>query len=135
MVRARATAGYRAPTKTRNRRTAIAAVVVIKNVQPFLAPTRREPAKILVVEGWIAEYANRAAAQEFQTGGYEKVFVTGGPIVGTGVRPTSILTTSGEDPTVCLVVVRPDELPAFAQTVRGLVGTKVVARVEAEPHL
>ena len=72
----------------------VTAFVVVKNVQPFLAPTQREPAKILVVEGWIAEYANRAAAKEFQTGGYEKVFVTGGPVVGVGGYVNDFLTTA-----------------------------------------
>ena len=53
-------------------------------IQPFLAVTHRAETKILVVEGWIPEYALRVAVAEFQSGGYEKVFVTGGPVVGTG---------------------------------------------------
>jgi hypothetical protein len=64
--------------------TAIGGGLAAKNVQPFLAPTERQPAKILVVEGWIADYAIRAAVKEFQDGGYEKVYVTGGPVVGLG---------------------------------------------------
>ena len=56
----------------------------MRGVQPFLAPTQRVATKILVVEGWIPEYALRVAAAEFQSGGYEKVFVTGGPVIGTG---------------------------------------------------
>ena len=53
-------------------------------IHPFLAPTRRVETKFLVVEGWIPPYALRAAVAEFQAGGYEKVFVTGGPVVGSG---------------------------------------------------
>jgi hypothetical protein len=71
-----------------------AAFVVVHHIQPFLAPTHREPTKILVVEGWIAEYANRAAAKEFQSGGYEKVYVTGGPVVGIGGYINDFQTTA-----------------------------------------
>lgn len=54
------------------------------NVQSFLAPTRRADTKILVVEGWVHAYAIAAAVKEFQNGHYEKVYTTGGPVVGTG---------------------------------------------------
>jgi uncharacterized SAM-binding protein YcdF (DUF218 family) len=37
-----------------------------------------------VVEGWIPEYAIRAAVKEFQTNHYQRVFTTGGPVEGTG---------------------------------------------------
>jgi uncharacterized SAM-binding protein YcdF (DUF218 family) len=53
-------------------------------IHSFLAPTQRLTAKYLVVEGWIPEYAHRVAVAEFNAGGYEKVFVTGGPVVGAG---------------------------------------------------
>lgn len=51
---------------------------------PFLAPTQRLKTKILVVEGWIPQYALQQAMKEFHTGGYEIIYVTGGPVVGTG---------------------------------------------------
>jgi len=54
------------------------------NIQPFLAPTRRLDTKILVVEGWVPAYVIRAAAAEFTAGHYEKIFTTGGPVVGEG---------------------------------------------------
>ena len=38
----------------------------------------------LVVEGWIHEYAIRAAVEEFKKGSYQRVFTTGGPVVGNG---------------------------------------------------
>jgi uncharacterized SAM-binding protein YcdF (DUF218 family) len=37
-----------------------------------------------VVEGWIHEYAIRAAVKEFQSNHYQRVFTTGGPVVGSG---------------------------------------------------
>jgi uncharacterized SAM-binding protein YcdF (DUF218 family) len=58
--------------------------LVLKGVYPFLAITHRVDANILVVEGWINEHAIRAAVKEFQSNHYERVFTTGGPIVGTG---------------------------------------------------
>lgn len=63
---------------------ALLAVLWVRNIQPFLSPTHRVKTKVLVVEGWIHEYAARAALEEFQNGHYDKVYTTGGPIVGTG---------------------------------------------------
>jgi uncharacterized SAM-binding protein YcdF (DUF218 family) len=62
----------------------LAATLWLLNVQPFLAPTKRLDTKILVVEGWINLHAINAAVAEFQTGRYEKVYTTGGPVVGNG---------------------------------------------------
>lgn len=53
-------------------------------IHPFLATTHRVNASALVVEGWIHEYAIRAALKEFQTNHYEKIFTTGGPVEGNG---------------------------------------------------
>jgi len=53
-------------------------------VYPFLAVTHRVDADVLVVEGWIHEFAIRAAADEFRSGSYERVFTTGGPVEGKG---------------------------------------------------
>ena len=36
-----------------------------------------------MVEGWIPEYAIRAAEEEFRSS-YQRVFTTGGPVQGTG---------------------------------------------------
>jgi uncharacterized SAM-binding protein YcdF (DUF218 family) len=58
--------------------------LVLKGVYPFLAITHPVNANILVVEGWIHEYAIRAAAKEFQSNHYQRVFTTGGPVAGTG---------------------------------------------------
>jgi hypothetical protein len=62
----------------------VAAVLVwMTNVQPFLAQTKRVDSKILVVEGWVEIYTINGAVAEFQTGRYEKIYTTGGPVAGT----------------------------------------------------
>ena len=53
-------------------------------VHPFLATTHRVDANILVVEGWVHDYVIRAAAKEFATDSYQRVFSTGGPSTGSG---------------------------------------------------
>jgi uncharacterized SAM-binding protein YcdF (DUF218 family) len=62
----------------------LAGILCIKSVYPFLAITHRVNANTLVVEGWIHEYAIRAAVKEFQSDHYQCVFTTGGPVVGNG---------------------------------------------------
>jgi len=52
-----------------------------------------------------------------------------------GLRPVTLLTTDLADQRVCLVTVRPDEVPAFGRAVREMAARGVVTRVEAEPHL
>ncbi len=49
-------------------------------VQPFLAATHKVPARYLVLEGWLPDYAFEAAVEEFRAGGYQQVFTTGGPL-------------------------------------------------------
>ncbi len=61
----------------------LAIYAAVLNVHPFLAVTHRANAKILVVEGWIDEYAIRAGADEFKTGDYEHIITTGGPVPGS----------------------------------------------------
>jgi hypothetical protein len=58
--------------------------LVFSEIHPFLAVTHRENSKFLVVEGWVRPYAIKAAVAEFKTGHYDRVFSTGGPVVGTG---------------------------------------------------
>jgi uncharacterized SAM-binding protein YcdF (DUF218 family) len=62
----------------------LAIYAVVVNVHPFLAVTHRVDTKILVVEGWMDEYAIRASADEFKTGDYEHIITTGGPVAGSG---------------------------------------------------
>ena len=63
---------------------AVSISMLVRGVYPFLAETRRVEARILVVEGWVHPYAIRAAVGEFRTGSYERIFTTGGPVVGNG---------------------------------------------------
>ena len=53
------------------------------NVHPFLAQTKRVDTKVLVVEGWIRQFGLKAAVLEIQSGHYQKVYTTGGPIAGS----------------------------------------------------
>ncbi len=59
-------------------------LVFIWRVYPFLALTHRVNTKALVVEGWIHDYALRAAVTEFRNGSYQRIFTTGGPVEGSG---------------------------------------------------
>ena len=60
------------------------AVWIFFRVHPFLAITSREKTETLVVEGWIHGYAIRAAVTEFNSGKYQHVYATGGPVSGQG---------------------------------------------------
>ena len=58
--------------------------LLLFRIYPFLALTHRVDTNVLVVEGWIHEYAIRAAMKEFQSNHYQWVFTTGGPVEGSG---------------------------------------------------
>jgi hypothetical protein len=58
--------------------------LILLAIHPFLAVTHRENTKTLVVEGWVRQFAINAAVAEFKNGHYDRVFVTGGPVAGTG---------------------------------------------------
>ncbi|HUA68254.1 MAG TPA: ElyC/SanA/YdcF family protein [Candidatus Saccharimonadales bacterium] len=60
-----------------------AGVLLVLSIHPFLAVTHRVNTNILVVEGWVHEFAIKAAVKEFKTGDYERIYVTGGPDVGS----------------------------------------------------
>ena len=69
---------------------ALALVVVVvvwfgfANIYRFLAVADPVKANTLVVEGWVHPYAVRLAASEFRNGRYDRIFTTGGPVVGLG---------------------------------------------------
>ncbi|MBA3830906.1 MAG: YdcF family protein [Chthoniobacterales bacterium] len=63
---------------------ALTIAALVSNIYPFLAATDRVASNILVVEGWVHPYAIRAAVDEYRTGHYQRVFATGGPVVGKG---------------------------------------------------
>jgi uncharacterized SAM-binding protein YcdF (DUF218 family) len=72
----------------------LVSLLVLKGVYPFLAITHRVDANTLVVEGWINEYAIRAAVKEFQSKHYQRVFTTGGPVEGTGGYSNDFMTSA-----------------------------------------
>jgi hypothetical protein len=55
-------------------------VLVILFVHPFLAPTKPIHGDILVVEGWLPDYALKKVKGYFQKGGYKLLVTTGGRI-------------------------------------------------------
>jgi hypothetical protein len=58
----------------------IAMIAGVLTVHPFLAPNHPIPDGILVIEGWGPDYALQAAAEEFNRGHYDRLYVTGGPL-------------------------------------------------------
>jgi uncharacterized SAM-binding protein YcdF (DUF218 family) len=58
--------------------------IAFRNTYSFLATTQRVDSDVLVVEGWIHPYAIQVAANEFRNYSYQRVFSTGGPVVGKG---------------------------------------------------
>lgn len=50
----------------------------------FLAISQPANTDILVVEGWVNDYAIVAASQEFRSGHYQRILTTGGPVTGLG---------------------------------------------------
>lgn len=52
----------------------------LTHIHSFLAPTSPVKADILVVEGWMPDYALKSAMDEFEKGGYQKITTTGIPI-------------------------------------------------------
>ena len=51
------------------------------------------------------------------------------------LRPVSVLATSLQTETVCLVTLRPESIPEFRTLMQGLAEKGTVSRVEAEPQL
>ncbi len=53
---------------------------MLSHIHPFLSPTSPIKADILVVEGWIPDYAIQDAIREFEKGSYQKLITTGIPL-------------------------------------------------------
>lgn len=60
----------------------IAALLVFTfhHLHPFLARNAPIPADVLVVEGWLPDYALKDAISKFQNGSYSKLITTGGTL-------------------------------------------------------
>lgn len=52
----------------------------VTHVHPFLAPFQPIKAEVLAVEGWLPDYALKAAIIEFKKGKYQKLITTGVPL-------------------------------------------------------
>ncbi|MGE3311126.1 MAG: YdcF family protein [Limisphaerales bacterium] len=59
---------------------AVALFLGVRAIHPFLAITDPVAAKVMVVEGWLPDYALEEAVARYREDGYEKVFTTGGPL-------------------------------------------------------
>ncbi len=55
-------------------------ISIITHIHPFLAVNSPLKADVLVVEGWLPDYALKDAIAEFQSGAYHKIITTGGPL-------------------------------------------------------
>lgn len=64
-------------------------------IYPFLAPTQKLEAQMLVVEGWVPHYGMKSAITEFKSGGYQRLFTTGGPVTGMGGYTNDYNTSAG----------------------------------------
>jgi len=58
----------------------ITMLLIITNIHPFLAVNAPIKADILVVEGWLPDYAVESAIAEFKKGGYRQLITTGLPV-------------------------------------------------------
>jgi hypothetical protein len=58
----------------------IVLISIMLFVHPFLAPIKPVGGDILVVEGWLPNYALEKAKEQFQQGGYQLLVTTGGKI-------------------------------------------------------
>jgi len=63
--------------------------------EALLSLTERQPAEVLVVEGWIGLEGVHAAAIEFAQGGYRQVVATGGADIGTAWLPNMLQSREG----------------------------------------
>jgi hypothetical protein len=52
----------------------------VLNIQSFLSPINPKKAEVLVVEGWLPDYALESAVHEFKTHRYRLCVATGGPL-------------------------------------------------------
>jgi hypothetical protein len=59
---------------------AIFMVLLLTHIHSFLAPSSPIQADVLVVEGWMEDYALKQAITEFNRGGYQKLITTGLPL-------------------------------------------------------
>jgi hypothetical protein len=54
--------------------------MAVRSAHPFLALTSRVDAQLLVIEGWVPDFALEDLRAEFGRGNYQRLVITGGPI-------------------------------------------------------
>ena len=60
----------------------------LRSIHPFLAVNDSKPGGLLVVEGWLPDYALEHAVREFHSHQYQMIAVTGGPMeAGSPLSP------------------------------------------------
>lgn len=55
-------------------------IFTVTHIYPFLAVTSPVKTDVLVVEGWLLDYALEQALTEFESGDYRQIITTGGPL-------------------------------------------------------
>jgi uncharacterized SAM-binding protein YcdF (DUF218 family) len=60
--------------------SALLLIGMVRAIHPFLALNKPLDAKVMVVEGWLSDYALAEAAREFKVRHYSLVFTIGGPL-------------------------------------------------------
>src|SRR5215831_3856379 len=59
----------------------VVAVVGLRGCAQFLSLSRPIAAEVLVVEGWLPDYALKGARDEFEHGGYRYLITAGSPLL------------------------------------------------------
>jgi hypothetical protein len=89
------------------------AVLLLHNVHPFLAPTRPTYRGILVVDGWVPDYALQVALKTFRSHDYELIVSVGVPLeLGAALAPYGTAAELGADRLV-LMGLSPDSVLAL----------------------
>jgi len=75
------------PARGRGRTTLIVSLIAgvglalgLWQIHPFLAVSAPVSTKVLVVEGWLPDYALEEAFVEYRRNGYDRIYTTGGPL-------------------------------------------------------
>ncbi len=99
---------------------AVVIYAAVFHLHDFLAKSSPITADILVVEGWLPDYAIEAAAKEFSNGGYQKLITIGGALPrgfylseyqNFAELAAATLITIGISPVHILVVADPSQSP------------------------
>lgn len=99
---------------------AISSLAMCLQLHSFLAKTAPVAADVLVVEGWLPDYALQSAAMEFKQGGYQQLITVGSPMPrgiylseydNFAELAAATLTAIGVDPTRISIVADPSLMP------------------------